>query len=103
MARDNQWWYSRHLGRKELDHVVHLVVAVGGCRCQMTHSAIGRDGRITRSFRFDNQADRDNWVTLRGQHVLIEILNQGRATIGIDDAGVSREDSHAVVERSVPT
>src|SRR6187399_1033355 len=73
LVRDNQWWYSRHPLSQQLDSVLHIVLVVDGRRCSMTHSALGRDGRVTRSFRFDRDADRDAWVSLRGQSVGIEL------------------------------
>lgn len=80
LVRDNQWWYSRHPLSDQLDQVVRIDLVVNGRRCPMTHSAVGRDGRVTRSFRFDRDADRDAWVGLRGQAVTIVVEHVGPRT-----------------------
>lgn len=79
VARDNQWWYSSHPLSRQLDDAEHIILMVDGRRCPMTHSAMGRDGRVTRSFRFDRGPDRDAWVSQRGQPVRIEIELVGPA------------------------
>lgn len=73
LVRDNQWWYSGHPLDRQLDGITRITVVVNGRPCSMTHAALGRDGRITRSFRFDRHADRDAWIRLRGQFVNIEV------------------------------
>lgn len=73
LVRDNQWWYSKHPQSHGLDDVSRIVLVVGGRRCPMTHSQRGRDGRVTRSFRFDHDSDRHAWEALRGQTVTLEL------------------------------
>ena len=72
-ARDNQWWYSHHHDGDRLDHVPQIILIVEGRRCTMTHSQVGKDGRVTRSFKFGSDADRDFWKGLGGTMVRLQV------------------------------
>src|SRR6187200_1317741 len=98
-VRDNQWWYSQHPERESLDDLVTLVLVVNGQRCMMTHSQRGRDGRVTRSFRFDVDADRAMWVRLRGQTVTLEVEDRV-ATSQHEPAPMHGHTSRALEKRT---
>lgn len=76
IASDVQWWYSKSTLRDEVDQAPFIILEIGGMECPMEHSARGRDGRDTLSFKFMRSVDRDRWVELRKKPVNIELVGR---------------------------
>ena len=75
LAKDNQWWYARSALRGRVEHESTILLVINGRPCRMTHSVRGRDGRPTRSFKFEDSDDRYYWTGLRGQIAELELGN----------------------------
>jgi hypothetical protein len=107
-VRDNQWWYTKHPECDRLDRVSKIVLLVDQRRSMMTHSQLGRDGRITRSVRFDLDSDRAAWVALRGRMATIEVEpadEPGSVPQALRDhiARPSRDARRDVTRRDLPS
>jgi hypothetical protein len=84
--RDNQWWYSKSALRDQVVHSPYLMLSIGGRDCPMEHSEVGKDGRVTHSFRFVRPTDREFWRSLLGQEVEICVTDVRDSRPDVDGA-----------------
>ncbi len=73
VVKDNQWWYAGHSDGQRLDTEDAVTLIIDGRPCPMRHAAIGRDGRVTRSFVFVDVSDRSLWISQRGRVVTLDV------------------------------
>ena len=75
--RDNQFWYSNCSFAQQIHDKKFITIRIKGVverTFELMHSELGRDGRISTSFKFTNQSDLQWWKDHRHQAVQIELF-----------------------------
>ncbi|WP_048063342.1 hypothetical protein [Methanococcoides burtonii] len=74
--RDNQLWYNDCNFFEMVENKATIEVNIEGLGIRtVTHSAIGKDGRPTFSYKLPSREDRKWWETHRGEFVKLELLS----------------------------
>lgn len=82
--RDNQFWYSDCSFADQIRHKVAITLRIAGLGIRtLSHSAPGRDGRPTYSFKLPSSEDRVWWGQHRGERVRIELMDTSDDLSGV--------------------
>lgn len=73
--RDNQFWYNDCSFADRVRNKAAIIVNIDGLGIRtLTHSAPGKDGRTTYSYKLSSKADIQWWKKHHGEHVRPELL-----------------------------
>lgn len=95
LVKDNQWWYSTSPLGVLVKNSKFIELAINGRRCILERSAIGSDGRETKSFKFTRDDDRVYWKSLRGTEACLELLDKDATNLEIED---DQEDDYQRID-----